>query len=302
MNRTIKTLVCLSLVTAQCLAPVFAQTTSTITTVEAAPSPTAPGAVPIQAQPAATHSQGVPVSPVAVLPQVTVTAVVDANQPSLAASTSSAVVSPAVDAPVVAAPAVVATGAPVATALRVLVEKTTATGDGQRYPDEVLRVVERSHTGAAVGLMVVGLFLGAGFLPPTKENNRGSKITAYPHPLFPELAQSVSQWAAVNKPDKKFKNPLLIRPDVFLLVYSDLSDEKTSFELQASASISRKPDSGGWFTSHEKVYCGSTFNKEKMTLEQWQANDYAEVKKRMAVYSQECITTVVAALPKLLKD
>lgn len=289
MTSTFKKFVCLSLATAQCLVPVFAQPAVTVTSAESSLSASTPGASLTPAPPTVSDPQALTASPIAGLPPVTATTVVEAIPPSLASGSSSLVVSPAVD-------------AMPASAFRVSVEKTTATGDGQRYPDEVLRVVERSHTGAAVGLLVVSLFLGAGFLPPTKENNRGSKITAYPHPLFPGLARSVSQWAAENKPDKKFKNPLLIRPDVFLLVYSDLTDEKTSFELQASASISRKPDSGGWFTSHEKVFCGSTFNKEKMSLEQWQANDYAEVKKRMAVYNQECIATVVAALPKLLKD
>ncbi len=127
-------------------------------------------------------------------------------------------------------------------------------------------------------------------------------MRSYPHPMFPGLAQSVSQWAAANKPHTVFKNPLTVRPDVFLLVYSDLSDDKTPFELHAYSTISRKPDSGGWFTPHETVSCASNFKNTKMTLEAWLANDYAEVKKRMAVYSQECIATVMAALPQLLKD
>jgi hypothetical protein len=148
----------------------------------------------------------------------------------------------------------------------------------------------------------VGLFLGAGFLPPGKENNRGTKIDTFSHPLFPGMAQSVNQWVAVNKPTHNFKNPIVIRPDTFLLVYFDLSSDKATFELQAYTSITRKPDSGGWFTAPESVSCSNVSSEEKMTLEQWQVDDDSEVKKRMAQHRQECIGTVVAALPKLLKD
>ncbi len=190
---------------------------------------------------------------------------------------------------------------PAGIALRVPVEKSTATPNGQRYPDEVLRV-ERWHTGPPVGFMKVGFSSGAGLLTPGEENNRGTNMHSYPHPMFPGLAQGVSQWAEAHKPDTIFKNPLTVRPDGFFLVSSDLSDDKTPFQLHAYATISRKPDSGGWLTPPETVSCASNFNNEKMTLEAWQANDYAEVKKRMAVYSQECLATVVAALPELLRD
>lgn len=283
-----KKLVCLCLAAAQCLMPAFAQTASTGTAASTTSASTTATVAEVEKAPVSTVPQTAPPSVSALpAPQVVSPDTAPTNQTS-----TTAPIEPA------AAPVISASGDNV----RLRIESTKVSGSGQRYPDAVLRVVERVHTGAVVAMVVVGLFLGAGILPPGKEDNRGSKIDTYPHPLLPELEKNIGSWLAANKPDAKFKNPLLIRPDTFLLVYSDLVGANTSFGLQTSATISRKPDSAGWLTSPESVNCSSNFKDEKMELAQWQADDYAEVKKRMAIFNQECIATVTAALPKLLKN
>jgi hypothetical protein len=187
----------------------------------------------------------------------------------------------------------------------ITIQSLTATAQGQRYPDSDLRIVERSHTGLATGLLVMAALLGSFSLPPAKENNRGRKIEAIKHPVYTgllgELDEDIHQWLAVNdKSSEKMKSPLFVRPDTFLLVYSDLSSQTPTFDLTISASATRKSDSAGWLTQPETAWCSET-SANNWPLERWEKDDFAEVKAFSIKFKKSCLEQLRKHYLKLTK-
>lgn len=180
------------------------------------------------------------------------------------------------------------------------------TGQGQRYPDEVLRIVDRSHSGLAVGLMILGALAGSFFNTVGKEDNRGRKIDDLKHPADEKFIQilqkKIDAWLDENKSTEKFKNPLSLRQDTFSLIYNDMNSDKATYDLNIGVSYVRKADSAGWFTAPNAVGCFKKFSGNGFGIEEWQANDYSEVKKQMLNFIQECAGQFTNEIPKLLKN
>lgn len=190
---------------------------------------------------------------------------------------------------------------------RVVIDTTIATGDGQRYPDTTLRVVNKAHKGVDVGLLVVGALLGSFRLPVSKEENRGSKIDSMIHPaasgeIISGLTKEVNRWHAERGTDTKYKNPLLVRADTFSLIYGDFNEERPYYELNFQTTVSRKADSAGWFTAPVSVTCANQYAEPKLTQAQWEADDYAQVKARRVEHTEACIKKVQASFDKLFQE
>lgn len=189
---------------------------------------------------------------------------------------------------------------------RVKLMPTTGTDKGQRYPDPTLRVVNQSHTAVNTALLVASALLGSIRLPGLKEDSRGTEIETQQHPaygeLLRELAPVVDNRLQSRGFDKQYKNPLYVRPDTYALVYGDAVGETLPYDLYIQTTVFRKSDSAGWFGGVESVTCRDKYSDPKLTLAQWQAEDYALVKARAADHSAGCIKTVQVALDKLLAD
>lgn len=179
------------------------------------------------------------------------------------------------------------------------------TSNGQRYPDSVLRIVDRSDRALDIGLLVVGALLGSFRLPTAKEDYRGTKVETMRHPatqrLFSEIAATMAGQQD-GEPGRQYKNPLYARPDTFALVYADSEDEKPPYELFIQTTVWRTPDSGGWFTRPAVVVCRDTFSVPAFTLPQWETEEYAAVKAKGEEHTRNCARKVELAFNELFKD
>lgn len=189
---------------------------------------------------------------------------------------------------------------------RVSIEITTVTGQGQRYPDTTLRVVNKADKETDVALLVVGALLGSFRLPTAKEDYRGTNVDSVRHPVNGEfmggLTKAVDSWHTERGSDTKYKNPLLMRADNFSLIYGDFDDETPRYDLYLETAVWRKADSAGWFSAPVYIKCADQFAESKLTLEQWAANDYAQVKARCTEHTNACIKKVQASFDKLFQE
>lgn len=189
---------------------------------------------------------------------------------------------------------------------RVAIEITTVTGQGQRYPDTTLRVVNKSDKGADVALLLVGALLGSFRLPMAKEDYRGTNVESLRHPVSGEfmggLAKAVDSWHAERGRDTKYKNPLLMRADNFSLIYGDFDDETPRYDLYLETAVWRKADSAGWFSTPVYLKCANQYAESKLTLEQWAADDYALVKARCAEHTSSCIKKLQTSFDELFQE
>ncbi|KYC29113.1 hypothetical protein ACY05_00590 [Sterolibacterium denitrificans] len=192
-----------------------------------------------------------------------------------------------------------------ASEVRIPMEISLHTPNGQRYPDSVLRVVDKSDRALDVGLLVVGALLGSFRLPVAKEDYRGTKVETMRHPAMQHLFGGITATMAgqqEGKSGRQYKNPLYARPDTFALVYADSEDEKPPYELFIQTTVWRKPDSGGWLTSPVMVVCRDTFSASAFTLSQWEMEDYAAVKAKGEEHIRNCVGKVELALNELFKE
>lgn len=180
----------------------------------------------------------------------------------------------------------------------------TTAANGQRYPDTVLRVVEKSQRAGDVALLVVGALLGSFRTPVAKEDYKGTKIDSVTHPyktaLAPALERVVDAWLTEKQDTRPLKNPFWIRPNTFSLVFENFSDEEPMFEFWLNTSVSRKPDSAGWLSAPVAVNCNTTGLKRKLV--EWQADDFAAVKKLADEHVKDCAKKTADQLTALLKD
>lgn len=180
----------------------------------------------------------------------------------------------------------------------------TASGDGQKLPDQVLRVVALTERQKDVALLMVGAMLGSFRLPVSKEDYRGDKIEALPHPAYNVLTEGIQRavdgWIGRNGAGRSFKNALLIRPDRFQLVYRGADKEPDRYDLTIQATISRKPDSAGFLSWGHSLVCTSSDHQSDWTLADWRANDNEKISAFIHRFKEECVATVEAQLDKLL--
>jgi len=169
----------------------------------------------------------------------------------------------------------------------------TGAANGQRYPDTTLRVVEPSHKTLDVGLVLVGALLGSFRMPLDKEDYRGNKVENVKHPaissLLKDIQQAVDGWRRESADGRIYENPIVVRPDTFALVYSDYDAEQPTYDLYLQTTVSRKPDSAGWFTAPTTVVCRDQYSNLALSLEQWAVDDYAAVKAKSQEHVANCI-------------
>lgn len=187
--------------------------------------------------------------------------------------------------------------APVSAALRVPLSYRTGAGEnGRNMGDEVLRVVRRAHTGRAVGLQVLtgallGGVSGVGF---GKARLHGEKIKAIPNP-----GQDLLQAALRSKLDAYFSMhsdalppeplPLQISGHDWLLIYQELGNENTEYELRYSADIHGLSKRTGFLRAERSpiaLHCQPA--PRTASLERWEADDYAAVKAVAEEYAAQC--------------
>ncbi|MCS4509527.1 hypothetical protein [Xylophilus ampelinus] len=180
--------------------------------------------------------------------------------------------------------------------------------NGQRYPDSVLRVVDKSDRMGDVGLMVIGALAGSFRSPVSKEDYRGTKVQTVAHPAsinkMSEMIPALTAWReAHGKQSVVYKHPVYVRLNRFGLVYRDFSQDKPAYDLYIQTAITHKLNSDGYITWAEKpVLCSTEITTGDLTLDQWAADDYALVRARGQEHIQSCVQTVRSSFDKLFAD
>lgn len=203
------------------------------------------------------------------------------------------------------APAIASIPAAPQEKIRILLDTRTAAE--QRYPNEQLNIVEKIHTQMNVGMVLLGLLAQTVIIPHSKENIGGTKIPDVPHPagnmVIPGLRLALNEWFL--KPDVysgPFDNALYVRPDRMALVYVDFADDNPTFDFYLQTTVSRKPDSTGFisFSPIPQVTCYDKYSDTGLSLDQWKADHYAQVDKRVRQHVESCLKKVSAEFSRLL--
>jgi len=185
------------------------------------------------------------------------------------------------------------------------IRELNQTPDGMKKPDNVLRVVAPTERGPDVALLVIGALMGSFRMAVPKEDYKGDNVTSLLHPagqpLLLGLMPMVEDWVKSNAPDRKFKNEIFIRQDRFQLVYRDLNQEPTTYDLKIEATLFRKPDSSGFFSTPHSVTCMQTSETSaSTTLDEWKANDYEKVKAAQKLFVDDCLQLANKNLNQML--
>lgn len=118
---------------------------------------------------------------------------------------------------------------------------STLTADGQKLPDEVLRIVNIVDRQKDVALLVVGALMGSFRFAVAKEDYKGENIENMLHPqhpaLFNGLGPVVDNWVKNNAEGQKFKNSLLLRPERYQLVYRGTDEKPDYYDLKIQTTV-----------------------------------------------------------------
>ena len=185
------------------------------------------------------------------------------------------------------------------------IQENTQSPDGAKLPDDLLRVVHPTEGGKDVALLVFGALMGSFRLPASKEDYKGERVTSLLHPagqpLMLGLMPIIENWVASNGADRKFKNAIFIRKDRFQLVYRDSTQEPAVYDLKIEATLSRKPDSSGFFSAPHAFTCTQTSDvSAATTLLEWQANDYEKIKVAQRLFVDDCLQLASNHLNQIL--
>ncbi len=181
--------------------------------------------------------------------------------------------------------------------------------DGQPVGDKTLRLVQRSTTGKLVAAQVaVSLFSGTlGGSSFKKDQLKGTRVETVPNPAFGYLQDQVRMRLAEYFTEHPGAVPAEVRPvqitaDGFTLIYKELGDADTQYELRQTQHV------GFPYTRKllrlvggEGVQC-QVDAPVAAPLEAWQADDYALVKQTAERYSDQCLARFVETLPSLFPD
>ncbi|MCD9088186.1 hypothetical protein [Stenotrophomonas sp. SY1] len=182
-------------------------------------------------------------------------------------------------------------------------------GDGGRNNgDEVLRVVRREHTGKAIGLQVLTGVLagGIGGVGFKKSQLHGEKVRDIPNPgrdlLLAEVRRRIEQWQA-SHPEQAPQEPVtvsLIGGD-WVLLYQELDEEKTPYELRYRTSLTLKGPSRGFFKA-SKTYGSVECAPEPVVqgYEAWADAEFAGVKSARLAYVEQCAAQFAELIPTWL--
>ncbi len=177
--------------------------------------------------------------------------------------------------------------------------------DGQKLPDEVLRIVEVTERQKDVALLLVGALLGGFRLAVPKEDYKGETVSTLQHPQYPGLFTGmwplIDDWVKKNAEGRTFKNALSIRPDRYQLVYRGTDEKPDYYDLKIESSISRLLDSGNRFFSQHKTFtCTYVDDQSKATLEDWKRNDYEKIRQAHVKFVADCLKVAEKEMPALL--
>jgi hypothetical protein len=207
----------------------------------------------------------------------------------------------------VATPLLVTSASPIAISGKVPVALTFFTPRGLRPADENLRIVKKIHKQQDIGLFLLGAVLGSFRLPNSKENYSGTSIKNIEHPakdiFIPAVSKLTDAWVLENAPAAEpYKNAMLIRPDRMLLVYVDFEEENPKYDFYLQTTLSRAPDSRSFlsFTAPPEITCADKYSEPALDLDQWQANDYAELRERIKRHIDTCLPQIKTGLPLML--
>lgn len=181
--------------------------------------------------------------------------------------------------------------------------------DSQPVGDKTLRLVQRSTTGKLVAAQVaVSLFSGTlGGSSFKKDQLKGTRVETVPNPAFGYLQDQVRMRLAEYFTAHPGAVPAEVRPvqitaDGFTLIYKELGDADTQYELRQTQHV------GFPYTRKllrlvggEGVQC-QVDAPVAAPLEAWQADDYALVKQTAERYSDQCLARFVETLPSLFPD
>ncbi|MGF6418825.1 hypothetical protein ABH900_002328 [Stenotrophomonas sp. AN71] len=181
--------------------------------------------------------------------------------------------------------------------------------DGQPVGDKMLRLVQRSATGKLVAAQVaVSLFSGTlGGSSFKKDQLKGTRVETVPNPAFGYLQDQVrlrlaEYFTAHPGAVPAEARPVQITADGFTLIYKELGDADTQYELRQTQHV------GFPYTRKllrlvggEGVQC-QVDEPVAATLEAWQADDYALVRQTAERYSDQCLARFVETLPSLFPD
>lgn len=181
--------------------------------------------------------------------------------------------------------------------------------DGQPVGDKTLRLVQRSTTGKLVAAQVaVSLFSGTlGGSSFKKDQLKGTRVETVPNPAFGYLQDQVRLRLAEYFTAHPGAVPAEVRPvqitaDGFTLIYKELGDADTQYELRQTQHV------GFPYTRKllrlvggEGVQC-QVDAPVAAPLDAWQADDYALVKQTAERYSDQCLARFVETLPSLFPD
>lgn len=184
---------------------------------------------------------------------------------------------------------------------------TAGTGDGGRNNgDDVLRVVRREHTGKAIGLQVLaGVLTGSvGGGSFKKSQLHGEKIKDIPNPgqaqLQAALRTQVEEWQKAN-PQSVPTEPLQLNLQAgdWALLYQELDQEQTPYELRYRIKITLQSPSRGFFKGNDRY--GSLECAPEAVVqpyEAWADNAFAGVKQVEAQYVEQCSAQFAKLLPE----
>ncbi|MEN4952229.1 hypothetical protein [Stenotrophomonas sp. TWI819] len=182
---------------------------------------------------------------------------------------------------------------------------------GQPIGAKSLRLVQRSTTAKVAGAQVAmsllsGRIAGSSF---GKGQLKGTRIESVVHPAFGPMQAQVR-----TRLDDYFKahpgavpteeKPVQATLGDFILVYQELDDSQTLYELRQSLSLGfpyRRKLPTMRLTGGEGAQCNVT-EPVAAPLEAWQADDYAMVKQTVQRYADDCLVQFVATLPTLFPD
>jgi hypothetical protein len=185
-----------------------------------------------------------------------------------------------------------------------------ASEDGTTNGDEVLRVVRREHTGRAIGLQVaVGLLTrSAGGFTFEKEHLRGEKVKDIANPgvdLQPDRLRERMQAYFTAHPSAlpAQQTRLDLASGDWLLVYQSLSDNQSAYELRYYLMIATPPKKISFFKSTPgTVVVTCQPQPQVASLEEWEADHYAMVRKTAQAYVDQCAQQFAERLPAVFPE
>ena len=193
------------------------------------------------------------------------------------------------------------------------VPRVTVAGAGHPDGYEGLRIVHRADTGSSIALQVglnVGLALltrGVAFQSFSKDDLRGTPVEGIDaelarNPAISELPQAVAEMAVRLHAQRKAAGeapdalpdelPVAVFVGPWSLVYENLAGSDELYRLRFGAALNWKPRP---FAVHARPQ-GCSWKSDALTLTEWQANDWQQLREQRAMASAACQKNFEAVL------